>query len=61
MRAGDIVITMGCGDARPILADRRYLDRPVTDQVDKPIAVVRAIGDEIDAHSTEPLRAMRIT
>ncbi|MFF5523052.1 arsenate-mycothiol transferase ArsC [Streptomyces coeruleorubidus] len=31
VQAADIVITMGCGDACPVLPGRRYLDWPVTD------------------------------
>ncbi|MDQ0715338.1 protein-tyrosine-phosphatase [Streptomyces luteogriseus] len=55
VQAADIVITMGCGDACPVLPGRRYLDWPVTDPEGAPIAVVRDIRDEIDAHITELL------
>jgi protein-tyrosine-phosphatase len=61
VRAADIVITMGCWDACPIVPGRRYLDWPVTDPEDAPISVVRAIRDEIDAHITDLLSSMRIT
>ncbi|MGW6316440.1 arsenate-mycothiol transferase ArsC [Streptomyces sp. NPDC055099] len=55
VQAADIVVTMGCGDACPIVAGRRYLDWPVPDPDGAPIAVVRAIRDEIDAHITDLL------
>ncbi|MFE0509591.1 three-helix bundle dimerization domain-containing protein [Streptomyces sp. NPDC058964] len=55
VQAADIVITMGCGDACPVPPGRRYLDWPVTDPEGAPIAVVRGIRDEIDAHITELL------
>ncbi|AWZ04471.1 MULTISPECIES: arsenate reductase ArsC [unclassified Streptomyces] len=58
VQAADIVITMGCGDACPIVPGRRHLDRPVPDPEGAPIAVVREIReirDEIDAHITELL------
>ncbi|MER6062661.1 arsenate reductase ArsC [Streptomyces sp. NPDC001792] len=58
VRAADIVITMGCGDACPVMPGRRYLDWPVTDPEGAPIAVVRGIRDEIDAHITELLTSL---
>ncbi|QJS99876.1 arsenate reductase ArsC [Streptomyces asoensis] len=58
VRAADIVITMGCGDACPVLPGRRYLDWPVTDPEGAPIAVVRGIRDEIDAHITGLLASL---
>ncbi|GGT04055.1 arsenate reductase ArsC [Streptomyces chromofuscus] len=61
VQAADIVITMGCGDACPVLPGRRYLDWPVTDPEGAPIAVVRSIRDEIDAHITELLASLPST
>jgi arsenate reductase len=61
VRAADIVVTMGCGDACPVLPGRRYLDWPVTDPEGAPIAVVRSIRDEIDAHITELLASLSST
>ncbi|WP_433450443.1 low molecular weight phosphatase family protein [Streptomyces sp. CA-142005] len=58
VRAADIIITMGCGDACPVMPGRRYLDWPVTDPEGAPIAVVRRIRDEIDAHITELLASL---
>ncbi|MFJ3962880.1 low molecular weight phosphatase family protein [Streptomyces sp. NPDC090036] len=55
VQAADIVITMGCGDACPVVPGRRYLDWPVADPDHAPIAVVRGIRDTIDAHITELL------
>ncbi|MGW3940040.1 arsenate-mycothiol transferase ArsC [Streptomyces phaeochromogenes] len=58
VQAADIVITMGCGDACPVVPGRRYLDWPITDPEGAPIAVVRGIRDEIDAHITELLDSL---
>jgi protein-tyrosine-phosphatase len=58
VQTADIVITMGCGDACPVLPGRRYLDWPVTDPEDAPITVVRGIRDEIDAHITDLLASL---
>jgi ArsR family transcriptional regulator len=49
VRAADVVITMGCGDACPIYPGRRYLDWDLEDPVGKSPAQVRAIRDDIEA------------
>ncbi len=49
VRAADIVITMGCGDACPAHPGKRYLDWDLPDPDGQPLAQVRAIRDEIDA------------
>lgn len=48
VRAADYVITMGCGDACPIYPGREYLDWDIPDPVGQPLAMVRAIRDEIE-------------
>ncbi len=47
LQASDVVITMGCGDACPILPGIRYEDWKLTDPAGQPIEVVRAVRDEI--------------
>lgn len=49
VRASDVVITMGCGDACPVYPGRRYLDWPVGDPAGGGIEAVRAIRDDIRA------------
>lgn len=49
VRAADVVVTMGCGDACPIYAGRRYLDWEIEDPVGKSLDGVRAIRDDIEA------------
>ncbi|MEV7245162.1 arsenate reductase ArsC [Streptomyces sp. NPDC093248] len=61
VQAADIVITMGCGDACPVVPGRRYLDWPVADPNGAPIAVVRAIRDDIDRRITDLLASMPST
>ncbi|MFE2282536.1 arsenate reductase ArsC [Streptomyces sp. NPDC059454] len=58
VRAADIVITMGCGGACPIVPGRRYLDWPVADPDGAPLAAVRGIRDAIDARITELLTSL---
>jgi arsenate reductase (thioredoxin) len=48
VRASDVVITMGCGDACPVFPGKRYLDWELRDPSGEPIDVVREIRDEID-------------
>lgn len=50
VRAADVVVTMGCGDACPVYPGRRYLDWDLEDPVGKPLATVRLIRDEIEGH-----------
>jgi arsenate reductase (thioredoxin) len=47
VRAADVVITMGCGDACPIYPGKRYEDWDVEDPAGKDLATVREIRDDI--------------
>jgi arsenate reductase len=47
VEASDVVISMGCGDACPILPATRYLDWPLDDPAGQGIDAVRPIRDEI--------------
>lgn len=49
VRASDVVITMGCGDACPIFPGKRYEDWELTDPAGLPIEQVRPIRDDIEA------------
>jgi len=49
VRAADVVITMGCGDACPIYPGKRYEDWQVEDPAGKDLATVRRIRDDIEA------------
>jgi arsenate reductase (thioredoxin) len=48
VRAADVVITMGCGDACPIYPGKRYEDWTVDDPAGESLETVRRIRDEID-------------
>jgi protein-tyrosine-phosphatase len=48
VRAADVVITMGCGDACPIYPGKRYEDWELEDPAGKDLETVRRIRDEID-------------
>ncbi len=55
VRASDVVITMGCGDACPIYPGKRYLDWELEDPAGKSVAEVRPIRDELDRRVQELL------
>ena len=48
VRAADVVVTMGCGDACPIFPGKRYEDWDLEDPDGKNLETVRRIRDEID-------------
>jgi arsenate reductase (thioredoxin) len=48
VRAADVVITMGCGDACPIYPGKRYEDWVLDDPDEQDLETVRRIRDEID-------------
>jgi arsenate reductase (thioredoxin) len=52
VRAADVVITMGCGDACPIYPGKRYEDWELDDPAGKDLDTVRRIRDEIDERIT---------
>ena len=52
MHAADVIVTMGCGDACPVMPGKRYEDWGVADPAGQPIEVVRAIRDDIQARVT---------
>jgi arsenate reductase len=45
----DIVVTMGCGDACPVVLGKRYIDWELEDPAGKGLDEVRGIRDEIAA------------
>jgi len=48
VRAADVVITMGCGDACPVFPGKRYVDWEVEDPSGKSIEGVRPIRDDLE-------------
>ncbi|HZR96785.1 MAG TPA: arsenate reductase ArsC [Gaiellaceae bacterium] len=48
VRAADVVITMGCGDACPIYPGKKYEDWKVDDPAGQDLDTVRRIRDELD-------------
>lgn len=48
VRAADVIVTMGCGDACPVFAGKRYEDWDVADPAGQPLEVVRIIADDLE-------------
>ena len=56
LRAADVIVTMGCGDACPVFPGKRYEDWDVADPAGQSLDVVRDIRDDIQARVTTLLR-----
>jgi protein-tyrosine-phosphatase len=48
VRAADVVVTMGCGDACPFFPGKRYEDWELDDPAGRSVDAVRLIRDEIE-------------
>ena len=58
VRASDVVITMGCGDACPVFPGKRYEDWELTEPAGLPLEQVRPIRDEIESRVRALLRSL---
>ena len=56
--AADVVITMGCGDACPLLPGKRYEDWEIDDPEGKTLDEIRVIRDQIKDKVTSLLQAL---
>jgi arsenate reductase (thioredoxin) len=61
MRAADVVVTMGCGDACPIFPGKRYEDWVLDDPAGMDVAGVRPIRDEIGRRVRDLLGSLEVT
>jgi len=60
VRAADVVITMGCGDACPIFPGKRYEDWTFDDPAGKAIEQVRPIRDQIERRIRQLLDELNV-
>ncbi|MBT2233490.1 arsenate reductase ArsC [Nonomuraea sp. NEAU-A123] len=58
VRAADVIVTMGCGDACPVYSGKRYLDWDLPDPADKSLEEVHAIRDLVDARVRDLLNEL---
>jgi arsenate reductase (thioredoxin) len=60
VRAADVVVTMGCGDACPIFPGKDYQDWDVPDPAGQPLEVVRPIRDQIGQRVRALLQQLQV-
>jgi arsenate reductase (thioredoxin) len=58
LRDADVVITMGCGDACPVVPATRYLDWDLPNPAGRPLAEIRPIRDDIERRVVDLLREL---
>lgn len=60
VRAADVVVTMGCGDACPVFPGQRYVDWEVPDPAGKQLEDVRLIRDDLEQRVRGLLRELAV-
>lgn len=60
VRAADVVVTMGCGDACPVFPGRRYEDWVLDDPAGLPVDDIRPIRDDIERRVHGLLRELQV-
>jgi len=60
VRAADVVVTMGCGDACPFYPGKRYEDWALEDPAGQGIDAVRPIRDQIRERVIELLKSLDV-
>lgn len=55
VRQADVVVTMGCGEACPVVPGVTYEDWPLDDPAGKDLETVRRVVDEVDRRVQELL------
>lgn len=60
VRAADLVVTMGCGDACPVFPGVRYEDWELTDPKGRSLEEVRPIRDEIKTRVEQALQNLGV-
>ena len=61
VRAADVVVSMGCGDACPVYPGKRYEDWVLPDPAGKGVEEVRPTRDEIGRRVRELLLSLGVT
>jgi protein-tyrosine-phosphatase len=60
VRAADVVVTMGCGDACPVYPGKHYMDWELDDPAGKSVEDVRPIRDEIERRVRRLLNELEV-
>jgi arsenate reductase (thioredoxin) len=57
----DVIVTMGCGDACPVLPGKRYVDWELEDPAGKGVEAVRPIRDDIERRVRDLMGQLEVT
>ncbi|MFJ6249268.1 MULTISPECIES: arsenate reductase ArsC [unclassified Streptomyces] len=60
VRASDVVVTMGCGDACPYFPGKRYLDWKLDDPAGRDVEAVRPVRDAVERHVRDLLAELGV-
>ena len=60
VRAADVIVTMGCGDACPVYSGKRYEDWSVTDPAGQNLETVRDIREDLQTRVSNLLKDLGI-
>jgi protein-tyrosine-phosphatase len=60
VRAADVVVTMGCGDACPVFPGKRYEDWELDDPAGQSLAAVRPIRDDIRRRVEQLIESLQL-
>ncbi len=60
VRAADVVVSMGCGDACPVYPGKRYVTWELDDPAGKDVAGVRPVRDEIERRVRQLLEELNV-
>jgi arsenate reductase len=60
VRAADVVVTMGCGDACPVFPGKRYEEWTIADPAGLDATSVRPVADEIDRRVVRLLQELNV-
>ncbi len=60
VRAADVVITMGCGDACPVFPGKRYEEWVLDDPAGRDVAAIRPIRDEVERHVVALIEELKL-
>lgn len=61
VRAADVVITMGCGDACPVFPGKQYIDWEIEDPAGKSVDDVRPIRDDLEQRVRQLMAEMKVS
>ena len=61
LRSADVVVTMGCGDACPVIQGKRYIDWELDDPAGRSPAEIRPIRDEIERRVRQLMTDLEIS